>query len=82
MMAEICEADVTAILGDADELVLRELIRTKATVLDLRAALAFTKGPAAVDTNIYQTLPGQMRRLVDLLSVGLDDALSIDDARR
>ena len=81
MMVEICEADVKAVLGNADEFVLRELIRTEASILELRRALQFVKGSSAKDVNAYGALPTRMRRLVDLLSVGLDDAGVVQSER-
>ncbi len=75
-MKGICEADVKAVLGDADELVARELLRTEASIVELRRALQCVKGPFAANLKIVQALPARMRRLVDLLLVCLDGSRS------
>lgn len=73
-MREISAPDVVAAIGRDDELIIRETLRTKATPLELRQALAFAKGPANASPAAYQALPARMQRLVDLLTVALESA--------
>ncbi|MDJ1157528.1 hypothetical protein QNA08_04650 [Chelatococcus sp. SYSU_G07232] len=68
-MDMICERDVIAAVGEADELIIREAVRTKASRRELRLALAFTRGAAHAGAEAYGRLPGRMKRLVDLLTV-------------
>ncbi|GAU81719.1 hypothetical protein [Bosea sp. BIWAKO-01] len=71
-MSEISAGDVVAAIGRSDELIIREMLRTKATLLELRRALAFAKGPANASPAAYQALPARMQRLVDLLTAALE----------
>lgn len=71
-MSEISAGDVVAAIGRSDELITREALRTKATPLELRRALAFAKGPANASPTAYQALPARMQRLVDLLTAALE----------
>lgn len=71
-MSEISAGDVVAAIGQSDELIIQETLRTKATTLELRRALAFAKGPANASPAAYQALPARMQRLVDLLTAALE----------
>lgn len=73
-MSVICERDVATIVGQADRLIVEELLRTGATCLELQCAYAFVKGPADGSAPAYDALSRRMQRLVDLLAVGLADA--------
>lgn len=70
-MAGITEADVAAAIGRIDEIIIREVVRTGASRLELRRALAMARGPADVAT--CAALPPRMQRLVDLLTVALPE---------
>jgi hypothetical protein len=74
-MSAISEADVRAVLGETDALVLRELIRTQACTEELARALEFVCNGSSADANASRSLPSRLQRLVDLLSVtGLREA--------
>jgi hypothetical protein len=73
-MREISAPDVVAAIGQGDELIIRETLRTRATPRELRQALAFAKGPANASPAAYQALPARMQRLVDLITVALESA--------
>lgn len=77
-LTQICEADVRRLIGAVDRLVMQELVRTKASVPDLRDAWRFASGPTASDAKAYRALPLRLRRLVDLLSVELDSRLAAE----
>ncbi len=81
-MVGISERDVVAAIGPADELVMTELLRTKASPLELRRALHFVLSPHGGDANAYQTLKLRMRRLVDLLSVSVGPTAAAGSARQ
>ncbi|GGC77639.1 hypothetical protein [Chelatococcus reniformis] len=70
-MAEISKREVVAAIGPVDDLIVREALRTGASQIELRDALAFAEGPSNADADAYQALSGRMRRLVDLLSVAI-----------
>lgn len=71
-MGGISNHDVVAALGPVDELILREVLKTGATQLEFKRALAFAKGPANANTVAYSALTETMQRLVDLLTVALE----------
>lgn len=71
-MSEISDRDVAAALGPIDELIVQEVLRTGATQLAFKRALAFAKGPANADPAAYAALGETMQRLVDLLTVALE----------
>lgn len=71
-MGEISGRDVIAALGPVDEIILREVLRTRATQLELKRALIFAKGPGNADPIAYGALAETMQRLVDLLTVALE----------
>lgn len=71
-MGEISSRDVVAALGPVDELIVREVLRTGATQLEFKRALAFARGPANADPIAYSALAEMMQRLVDLLTVALE----------
>lgn len=68
-MTGITETDVAAAIGRIDEIIIREIVRTGASRLELRRALALAKNPADVAASFAQ--PPRMQRLVDLLTVAL-----------
>ena len=68
-MDRISERDVVSAIGAADELILRETLRTEARLREFRRALALVAGPANGETAEHRRLTPRMRRLVDLLSV-------------
>ncbi len=68
-MTAICEADVKAVVGETDVLVLRELVRTKATADELARAVAFARNEPADARNAHWTLSSRVQRLIDLVSV-------------
>lgn len=70
-MTGITEADVAAVIGRIDEIIMREVVRTGASRPELRRAFALAKGPA--DFSAHTALPARMRRLVDLLAVALPE---------
>lgn len=71
-MGAISERDVTAALGTVDALIIREVLRTGATQLMFKRALAFARGPANASPTAYRALDETMQRLVDLLTVALE----------
>lgn len=71
-MGGITEADVAAAIGRIDEIIIREVVRTQASRLELRRAIALAKGPA--DIAASSALPPRMQRLVDLMAVALPEA--------
>ncbi|RDJ22138.1 hypothetical protein DWF00_23775 [Bosea caraganae] len=71
-MGEISGRDVTAALGPVNELIVREVLRTGATQLEFKRALAFAKGPANANAVAYSVLTETLQRLVDLLTVALE----------
>ena len=70
-MSGITEVDVAAAIGRIDEIIIREVVRTGASRLELRQALAMARGPA--DIAACAALPPRMQRLVDLLTVALPE---------
>jgi hypothetical protein len=68
-MGGVTEADVAAVIGRIDEIIIHEVVRTGASRPELRQAFALAKGPA--DFSAHTALPPRMRRLVDLLAVAL-----------
>jgi hypothetical protein len=64
--------DVVAALGPVDELIVREVLKTGATQLEFKRVLAFAKGPANANPAAYSALTETMQRLVDLLTVVLE----------
>lgn len=71
-MNAISERDVTGALGPVDALIVREVLRTGATQLMLKRALAFARGPGNASPAAYRALSETMQRLVDLLTVALE----------
>lgn len=70
-MGGITEADVAAAIGPADRIVTQEIVRTGASALELRRALAMARGRA--DLVADAALPPRMQRLVDLIAVTLPE---------
>ena len=70
-MGEITKADVDAIVGPIDQIIMEEIVRTGASRLELRRALAMARGRADLET--ASALPPRMQRLVDLLAVTLPE---------
>ncbi len=68
-MSAITEAEVTAIVGETDALILRELIRTQACAEELAKAAELVCNCSSVDLEASRGLPLRLQRLVDLLSV-------------
>lgn len=68
-MPAIREADIRAVLGDVEALVLGELVRTQATTEEFTRAAEFVRSRVGGDLKFYRALPRQTQRLVDLLSV-------------
>jgi hypothetical protein len=79
-MAEITEADVKAILGDTEEIILREMLRTKASLAELRRAIDYVQNLSASDLISRGKLPRRVQRLVDLLLVGLQRPAAVVQA--
>jgi hypothetical protein len=73
-MACISEGDVVAAVGPVDELIMREALKTGASVDDLRRAVALARGPSRADETAYGALRDELKRLVDLVSVVSDRA--------
>jgi len=73
-MERISEGDVVAAVGPVDELIMREALKTGASVDDLRRAVALARGPLRVNETVYGALPDDLKRLVDLVSVVNDRA--------
>ncbi|WP_156410591.1 hypothetical protein [Bosea sp. Root381] len=71
-MAGVSEADVAAAIGRIDEIIIREVVRTEASRLELRRAVALARQPLGIEAS--QALPPRMQRLVDLLTVALPEA--------
>lgn len=70
-MDGVTEADVAAVIGRIDEIIVHEVVRTGASRPELRRAFALAKGPA--DFSAHTALPPRMRRLVELLAVALPE---------
>ncbi|MCU4181597.1 hypothetical protein [Bosea sp. BH3] len=70
-MVGITEAEVDATIGPIDRIVMDEIVRTGASRLELRRALAMARGRA--DLEAASALPARMQRLVDLLAVTLPE---------
>ena len=70
-MGGITEADVAAATGPIDQIVMKEIVRTGASPLELRRALSMARGRA--DLTADAALPPHMQRLVDLLAVTLPE---------
>ena len=68
-MPAITEAEVTAIVGETDALILRELIRTQACAEELAKAAELVCTRSSADLEAPRGLPLRLQRLVDLLSV-------------
>ncbi len=77
-MSEICEADINAVLGEMDALILHELLRAKASISEFESALEWVRHASAGDYSACRSVPARVHRLVDLLSV----CLSADNERR
>jgi len=70
-MVGITEADVDATIGPIDRIIMDEIVRTGASRLELRRALAMARG--RTDIEAASALPARMQRLVDLLAVTLPE---------
>lgn len=68
-MSKVIEADVVHVVGPTTEFVLREILRTGASVSELRSAAFFVSSEAGRDPRAYAALAPRMRRLVDLVAV-------------
>ena len=73
-MERISEGDVVAAIGQVDELIMREALKTGVSVADLRRAVALARGTLPADGTVYGALPDELKRLVDLVSVVSDRA--------
>ncbi len=71
-MGELSERDVVSAVGPVDRLIVQEILRTEASLLEYKRAFAFAKGPGNASAGAYEALDGRMRRLVDLLTVALE----------
>lgn len=72
-MTGIQESDVVAVIGAADELIIREVLKTGASRLELHRAAALSRGVADTGAEPDGLTP-RMRRLVDLVGVALETA--------
>ncbi len=70
-MGGVTEADVAAAIGRIDEIIMHEVVRTKASRSEIRRALELVATPP--DPARPDPLPPRMQRLVDLLSVALPE---------
>ncbi len=70
-MSGVTEADVAAVIGRLDEIIIREIVRTQASRSELRRAADLAKGP--VERAVFDDLPPRMQRLIDLLGVALPE---------
>ncbi|MGU3494896.1 hypothetical protein ACLBXM_12700 [Xanthobacteraceae bacterium A53D] len=68
-MPGISKGDVIAAIGPANELLIREMLRTQASLGEFRHALAFVSGPGNAKASAYGALSDRVQRLVDLLDV-------------
>lgn len=71
-MSSIKTSDVIAAIGPVDGLILGEMLKTGASLLELHRALAFARSPSSGDGRLYDSLSPAMRRLVDLVGVALE----------
>lgn len=71
-MGELSERDVVAAVGPVDRLIVQEILRTEASLLEYKRAFAFAKGPGNANAGAYEALDARMQRLVDLLTVALE----------
>ncbi len=67
-MDAISERDVVAAIGPIDDLLIREVVRTRASLSEFRHALAIVHRGSENDP----VQAGRMQRLIDLLGVALD----------
>lgn len=75
-MTGIQESDVVAVIGAADELIIREVLKTGATTLELHCAAALSRDASETGRGLDGLTP-RMRRLVDLVGVALESAPQI-----
>ncbi|GGF55702.1 hypothetical protein GCM10007301_14190 [Azorhizobium oxalatiphilum] len=66
-MPGISESDVITAVGPASQLIIREILRTKASLREFRHALAFIAGSSNAEASAYGALSDRVQRLVDLL---------------
>lgn len=70
-MGGVSEADVAAAIGRIDEIIIREVVRTRASRPELRRALVLARQPLGIEAG--RALSPRMQRLVDLLMVALPE---------
>lgn len=70
-MTGIQESDVVAVIGAADALIIREVLKTGASRLELHRAAALSRGMSDAAEGLDGLTP-RMRRLVDLVGVALE----------
>lgn len=70
-MGGVTEADVAAVIGRIDEIIIQEVVRTQASPAELRQAVQLARD--SVDIAASDALSPRMQRLVDLVAVALPD---------
>lgn len=70
-MGGVTEADVAAVIGRIDEIIIQEVVRTQASRAELRRAVQLARKPVAIA--VSDALSPRMQRLVDLVAVALPD---------